>query len=465
MRVLIAASLAILLAPIAQGLVFEPPAQARGDMTASGDYWLVVSLNGMDSGDVLQASNGVVEVHEYLQADLSPQPAPNLVQATHPTPTGSSQQFEQLHGGRAHGDEPLLLVAQVPAASIHVVGHADMWAKRDGEFGLPSDRAPVWMTTAEALLPGDVAVLAIQGAMNTTFQAQSSQWFNLACDACPAPRQSVGQPGAGGEVRRTVLVRAESIISLSGVGEAWVLGNDLDLDVDGDVRLPKGQGDSTLSVKGQTSLDNLSRTPSGLLRADVDGNWTALYIDEVRGGGIDSASVAGYAAGAGALILAVALIGREILAKPLKDDRRRLLYRTVQENPGIHVAELKRRLGWGNGSVVYAIYVLQTAGLIRSDRHAGHKLLYAKDSVVSESDPRFLLGLNRQHVLALIRSIEDDAPKTRAKLVRHATRRGVPRSTCYRLVDRLQEGGYIDSGPTVRLLRDPRPILNEMDVR
>ncbi|MBI2078312.1 MAG: hypothetical protein HYT80_08105 [Euryarchaeota archaeon] len=111
-------------------------------------------------------------------------------------------------------------------------------------------------------------------------------------------------------------------------------------------------------------------------------------------------------------------------ARTLRNDRRRLLYRWIQEAPGVQPFHLWHRLGGAFGTTLRSLERLERVGLVRSTRVGGFRHYF--DASVSQATATALAPLATRTLRETLRALADLAPcderTLRARLrVSHAT--------------------------------------------
>lgn len=453
----IAASLLLLLAgPAAAASTFEDPMSFQGHAATGSSGWILGALDPSTSVLSVAAEAGPTRLHERLVAEVGAGPAGTPLWADqepreHPWTDTPAWTADALAG-------PAAFVARLDAGQVELVGNVTWHAHGPSEAFGPDTLVRRLSTWGQAV-DHETVLGTLVGTLRITGVSHAAEWYGLACTPCPTPSQGLTPPpGPATTVHRSLEVAAPLQWTLSATGTFAVTATRSDWLLQGAVRLPGFDGaTATRTLQGATRLEGLAPTPDGRLRASVTGDWQAAFLDE----GLDPAWGPRTAVAAGTLALAVAFVGlvaKEILAAPLTNERRRLLYRTVQERPGLHFQELRRATGFGNGALVYSLQVLSSAGLVASRRVHGRRHFYAHESVDYAEGDALLHRLapgRLERTLALVQRLE---PVPRARLVGLLCEAGESRASAYRLIGLLQESAVLHEDGGLRLRRLPKTL-------
>lgn len=87
---------------------------------------------------------------------------------------------------------------------------------------------------------------------------------------------------------------------------------------------------------------------------------------------------------------------------PLETENRRRVFLYVQENPGLHMGELERRLDLAPGTLAYHLQYLEEVGLVEPKQESYYKRYYARGDVgrVERETLRLLRQQVPRHIVA-----------------------------------------------------------------
>lgn len=369
-------------------------------------------------------------------------------------------------------------------ASLGVVGgglRAELRPATDCLEGLlPSRASQEHEARFDRLCPrsggGAVVLRPEQGEFG--FQVTASgvdavEWHHAAttCTASPCPgggvRQDRQTPALGGEQAYNSLrgfTRLEGHnLTVKGDGRAsYILvgGPGLDVGVQGWVRLPLASSsqacpgclqveNQTLWMQGNVALHDLDAGPDGSMTAGLVGAPDAVRLDEAT---TSPDLLFGASAAVAAAALAVPLLPsmfKGLFSRVLPRDaanhpRRKALMELVQANPGIHLREVARRMGWGAAAVHYHAKVLERAGHLVARRHGRALCFFENHGRYGAQNQRAIAVLREGPLRELHAWLETNPAATRTAVVQHATLAWKwTRRTTYHRLNRLEAAGLV----------------------
>lgn len=236
-------------------------------------------------------------------------------------------------------------------------------------------------------------------------------------------------------------------------------GETLDMNGDGRLRLPGAitsaecdctfDGEATLSMQGEFSLDQVRPSPDGRLQAHLTSSGDA-YRDQ-----LPVALTAGTAAGAAAFGLAsVALVVKLVFGlftrlskeQALEHPKRQKIFQYIQQHPGANFREVARETDIAAGTVRHHLTVLERAGHVVEHQHQGTVRLFENHGKFDHNWSDMVLL--REPALAELHLWLKQNPGSPQKDVLEAMEAlGWSRSTTQHRLTRLVEGGLA----TIRL--------------
>ncbi len=439
------------------GATFSSPASLDGKGEGFVDGWLVGVIEPQQTEAFrIEAREGRALVHERIQTDTNAGPAGDIGHLERDTPTPEWTDTPAWSAGSQA--DAVVFVARLDHAKIRFDGQATFSTHPAGQAFDTTDQKWLQLATMSEAVSHDGVLATLEGQGIWTLETSASEWYGLVCDVCPEPVEEVAAaPGHSTRIHRTIEFDADLTWTLNVTGRFYVLSPASDWRVEGALRLPIfSDGNGTRTLVGATNLTALQMESPTRMSADVSGQWTQVFADEAPDPGWMPSTAATVAAAAGSLgLVLLGLVAKEILAEPLNNEKRRYLYRTIQERPGLHFRELQRASGYGNGALLYSLRILASSKLIRSEAVQGRRHYYAVASVEFHEQDALLHGLRARRLARVLAPFQDSDEILRRDLVRHMEDIGESRATAYRLVKRLTEAQVLEGESALQLKRIP----------
>lgn len=450
-------ALSLLVMPGVLGATFSSPASLNGHAEGLADGWLlgVIEPQQTQAFD-MEADEGRARIHERIQSDTNAGPAGDIGHLERDTGTPEWTQTPPWSAGSQA--DAIVFLARLEHAKITFDGQAAFSSYLAGQEINSVDQRLLQLATLSEAVAQDGVLARLDGRGTWTLQTSASEWYGLRCDVCPEPNEELAAaPGHSTGIHRTIEIDADMTWTLNANGRFYVLSPTSDWRVEGALRLPVfSDGNGTRTLVGATNLTALQMQSPTRMSADVSGEWTQVFADERPDSGWMPLTAATVAAAAGSLALVLlGLVAKEILAEPLNNEKRRYLYRTIQERPGLHFRELQRASGYGNGALLYSLRILASSKLIRSEAVQGRRHYYAVASVEFHEQDALLHGLQARRLARILSPFQDSDQVLRRDLVQHLEVVGESRATAYRLVKRLIEAQVLEGESALHLNRIP----------
>lgn len=142
----------------------------------------------------------------------------------------------------------------------------------------------------------------------------------------------------------------------------------------------------------------------------------------------------------------LALLGRRLRGRTLEHPLRRDLLEAIRHEPGLHAADLRRRLDVSQGRFQHHAAVLEGAGMIRSELFGGMRRYFPRH-VFAERERQMIVALRTRHARPLFEVVRAQPFVTSQDL---AQRSGLSAPAVSKVMRRLAEAGLVTSRRDMR---------------
>jgi len=136
---------------------------------------------------------------------------------------------------------------------------------------------------------------------------------------------------------------------------------------------------------------------------------------------------------------------------PLDHDRRRAIYETIADHPGVYLSAIDEQTGGSLSSVRHHLRILEEEGLITARKFRGKRRYFpvTRDA----EDPAMVAALEDRSTASLLETLAETGPATGGRL---AEKLDLDPSTVSHHLSRLEEEGLVDRE------RDGRAVVNAL---
>lgn len=426
-------------------MVFEPPAAFEGIVTQESD-WVMLAVP--QDAQIGLSGRGTERWTEHARATTTVPLAQTQGDQSAPIDQGT-----RAVNTRTLATAPgwLVVVARGQFemslnGTSHLESYRDWSQIRDAWLGNP----PAYLLPgpAQAWFQSGLVTEARDAAFELRGQATEIALHGAvwAC-GCLHDSHAETEMAGGQEVARYGFNELDGDFDFRVVGAGRILASSQGLGLEGQARLPLATlgechaecaAPSTIRLAGRMELRNLT-FEAGLVRGNLEGFDVVVQVDEGSPGWLEPQTFA--AATVGFTIFALALISKQLLAKPLHHPQRRLIHDTVAARRGITFRALQRATAVANGQLNYHLFVMESAGIIRSERFGRNRVVMEPETHPVEAHLAVVLADDSmRRIAAHIRTKQPDL----GDLVQSELDHGVSRSTTLGRVRKLQEGGWVE---------------------